>query len=252
LPATNGLANTQSPRVFEVRLALPIQEHFDQCRIERHSCIGVFGFDIAYYARDDASPHEKCKASQSTSHHLRAKSSLQRSPVARSRITIVRIAPYDAVRKAVRDMIAPVGGFILVYVATPLDVCEQRDRKGLYAKARAGVLPHFTGISDPYEPPSDAEVVTDTTVLSPREIVRQIVKYLELKGYLRRSKSAANPDVLIALYITAVVLRIYIKSWLILFHTAGGFAPHRLVNLTFGLVGTYKERTGAIRGQLNP
>ena len=50
-----------SPRVFEARPALPIQEHFGQCRIERHSCIGVFGFDIAYNARDDASPHEECK-----------------------------------------------------------------------------------------------------------------------------------------------------------------------------------------------
>src|SRR5260221_451620 len=50
------------------------------------------------------------------------------------------IAPYDAVRKGVRDMIQPVGGFVLVHVATPLDVCESRDRKGLYAKARAGIL----------------------------------------------------------------------------------------------------------------
>src|SRR6185295_20294248 len=77
------------------------------------------------------------------------------------------IAPYDSVRKEVRATIEPTGGFVLVHAATPLDVCEQRDRKGLYAKARAGLVKEFTGISDPYEEPADAEVVIDTTVLSP-------------------------------------------------------------------------------------
>ena len=56
------------------------------------------------------------------------------------------------------QMIEPFGGFILVHVSTPVDICEQRDRKGLYAKARAGILKEFTGISDPYEVPADAEV----------------------------------------------------------------------------------------------
>ena len=65
-------------------------------------------------------------------------------------------------RKAVRQMIEPFGGFILVHVATSIDVCEQRDRKGLYAKARAGIVKEFTGISDPYEAPTNAEVVIDT------------------------------------------------------------------------------------------
>ena len=68
------------------------------------------------------------------------------------------IAPYDATRKHVRGLIEPVGGFILVHVSTSVEVCEQRDRKGLYAKARAGILKEFTGISDPYEEPNDAEV----------------------------------------------------------------------------------------------
>ncbi|MBT8247286.1 MAG: bifunctional sulfate adenylyltransferase/adenylylsulfate kinase, partial [Acidimicrobiia bacterium] len=63
------------------------------------------------------------------------------------------IAPYDHTRQVVRSMIEPVGGFDLVHVATPLEVCEQRDRKGLYAKARAGEIKEFTGISDPYEEP---------------------------------------------------------------------------------------------------
>ena len=68
------------------------------------------------------------------------------------------IAPYDSVRKQVRKMVQPVGGFLLVYVSTPIEICEQRDRKGLYAKARAGIVKEFTGVSDPYEPPDDAEV----------------------------------------------------------------------------------------------
>ena len=76
------------------------------------------------------------------------------------------IAPYDATRKHVRALIEPVGGFILVHVATPIETCEQRDRKGLYAKARAGILKEFTGISDPYEQPADAEVTINTADLS--------------------------------------------------------------------------------------
>ena len=63
------------------------------------------------------------------------------------------IAPYAETRREVRSMVEPHGGFIEVYVATPLEICEQRDRKGLYAKARAGLIKGFTGISDPYEEP---------------------------------------------------------------------------------------------------
>ena len=75
------------------------------------------------------------------------------------------IAPYDATRKEARRLIEPLGGFVLVHVATPLEVCEARDRKGLYAKARAGLVKEFTGISDPYEAPADAELVIDTSTL---------------------------------------------------------------------------------------
>ena len=94
------------------------------------------------------------------------------------------IAPYDATRQAVREMIEAGGGFILVHVATPLEVCEERDRKGLYAKARAGLIPEFTGISDPYEEPEDAEVTIDTAELSPDEAANQIVLFLEKLGYI--------------------------------------------------------------------
>ena len=64
-------------------------------------------------------------------------------------------------------MVQPCGGFVLVHVSTPLDVCEARDRKGMYAKARAGIIKEFTGISDPYEEPADADVVIDTSKFSP-------------------------------------------------------------------------------------
>ena len=94
------------------------------------------------------------------------------------------IAPYDAIRKEVRRMVEPGGGFVLVHAATPIEVCEQRDRKGLYAKARAGLVQHFTGVSDPYEAPADAEVVIDTTQTSPEQAANRIVEYLRAQGYL--------------------------------------------------------------------
>ena len=94
------------------------------------------------------------------------------------------IAPYDGVRKQVRSMVEPVGGFILVHVATPVETCEQRDRKGLYAKARAGIIKEFTGISDPYEDPKDAEVVINTADLTPEEAAQEILLHLEREGFI--------------------------------------------------------------------
>ncbi len=94
------------------------------------------------------------------------------------------IAPYDQTRKDVREMISAGGGFVLVHVATPLAECEKRDRKGLYQKARKGELGQFTGISDPYEEPTDAEIAFDTLKLSAVETAEQIVAYLEKAGYL--------------------------------------------------------------------
>jgi len=93
------------------------------------------------------------------------------------------IAPYDATRKYVRSLIDPVGGFILVHISTSVEVCEQRDRKGLYAKARAGILKEFTGISDPYEEPKDAEVVINTADLTPEEAAQEIILHLEREGF---------------------------------------------------------------------
>ncbi len=94
------------------------------------------------------------------------------------------IAPYDAVRRQVREMVEPHGGFVLVHIATPVEVCEQRDRKGLYAKARAGIIKEFTGISDPYEEPKNAEVVINTAELSPEEAAQEIILHLEREGFI--------------------------------------------------------------------
>ncbi len=94
------------------------------------------------------------------------------------------IAPYDKVRREVRAMVEPVGGFLLVHVATPLEVCEERDRKGLYAKARAGIIKEFTGISDPYEEPADADVFLDTTQLTPEEAAQSVLLHVEREGFL--------------------------------------------------------------------
>jgi sulfate adenylyltransferase len=94
------------------------------------------------------------------------------------------IAPYDNIRKEVRAMVEPHGGFILVHVDTSVEECEKRDRKGLYAKARAGIIKEFTGISDPYDVPADAEVVIDTQKLSAEEAAQEIYLRLEKEGYI--------------------------------------------------------------------
>jgi sulfate adenylyltransferase len=101
------------------------------------------------------------------------------------------IAPYDATRKHVRQMIEPYGGFILVHVATPIETCEERDRKGLYAKARAGIVKEFTGISDPYEVPTNAEVVINTAELSAEEAAQEIILHLEQQGFIGVSREPA-------------------------------------------------------------
>ena len=95
------------------------------------------------------------------------------------------IAPYTAIRRSVRAMAEAVGGFVEIYVSTPLEVCEKRDPKGLYAKARAGLVQHFTGIDDPYEPPERAELVVNTERQSPDEAAQRILLKLESLGLVR-------------------------------------------------------------------
>ncbi len=100
------------------------------------------------------------------------------------------IAPYAATRAEVHRMVEEVGDFALVHVATPLEECERRDRKGLYAMARAGEIQEFTGISDPYEEPDDAELVLDTTEISVEDSVRAVLDMLTRRGWLRRPAPA--------------------------------------------------------------
>lgn len=95
------------------------------------------------------------------------------------------IAPYAQTRKSVREEIQQHGGFIEVFVATPIETCEERDRKGLYAKARAGIIKEFTGISDPYEAPDNAEVTIDTRECSPDEASQRILLKLEQMGFIK-------------------------------------------------------------------
>jgi sulfate adenylyltransferase len=99
------------------------------------------------------------------------------------------IAPYASTRQSIRKEIENSGGFVLVYVSTPLEVCEQRDRKGLYAKARAGEIEYFTGISDPYEVPTDADIVLNTVNFTPDQLAQQVILHLEKEGYIGSSEA---------------------------------------------------------------
>jgi sulfate adenylyltransferase len=92
------------------------------------------------------------------------------------------IAPYDETRRWVREIVEAAGGpgaFVLVWISTPLEECERRDVKGLYAKARAGEITGFTGIDDPYEEPGDAELVIDTTGVPVVEAVARILAFID-------------------------------------------------------------------------
>ncbi|MFZ0256808.1 MAG: bifunctional sulfate adenylyltransferase/adenylylsulfate kinase [Gammaproteobacteria bacterium] len=102
------------------------------------------------------------------------------------------IAPYAATRRAVREMIEEHGAFIEIHVATPLEVCEARDRKGLYAKARKGLIPEFTGISDPYEVPETPELSIDTSNLTPMQAAQDMFLYLLREGYLDTQDTAVQ------------------------------------------------------------
>lgn len=95
------------------------------------------------------------------------------------------ISPFRADRQMVRSLFAP-GEFIEVYVSTPLDVCEQRDPKGLYKKARTGTIKHFTGIDSPYEAPDSAELVIDTSTVGVEQAALDVVRHLKQIGTISR------------------------------------------------------------------
>jgi sulfate adenylyltransferase len=94
------------------------------------------------------------------------------------------IAPYAQARAVAREMVTKVGDFLLVYVSTPVDVCAARDRKGLYAKARAGLITGFTGVTDPYEEPRDADLVLDTSTMTRQQAIDAVLKLLVTGGWL--------------------------------------------------------------------
>ncbi len=94
------------------------------------------------------------------------------------------ISPYRKDRDQVRS-IMPEGTFIEVFVDTPLEVCESRDPKGLYQKARAGIIPNFTGISAPYEAPENAEIVLKTAGKTIDECALEVIAYLEAQGFVK-------------------------------------------------------------------
>ncbi len=102
------------------------------------------------------------------------------------------IAPYAQARSVARKLVTEVGDFLLIYVSTPVEVCEARDRKGLYAKARAGLIGGFTGVSDPYEEPRDADLVLDTSAMTRDEAVGAVLKLLVTGGWLASAASEPN------------------------------------------------------------
>lgn len=95
------------------------------------------------------------------------------------------IAPYEESRRRNRELISRCGGYIEVYLSTPVEVCEKRDRKDTYTRAREGKIKGFTGVDDPYIPPSNPEVTLDTTELSPEEAAQEVLLYLADQGYIR-------------------------------------------------------------------
>lgn len=95
------------------------------------------------------------------------------------------IAPYPEARRQVRENIKQYGGFVEVHVSTPIEVCEQRDRKGIYAKARAGIIKGLTGVDDPYIEPENPELRIDTSELTPSEAANEVMVFLRSNGYIR-------------------------------------------------------------------
>ena len=108
-------------------------------------------------------------------------------------VLVAFISPFATERRMARSLFTE-GEFLEIYVDAPLAVAEQRDPKGLYARARRGNLPHFTGIDSAYEPPSDAELRIDTVLMSPEQAADAVIATLESRGLLAsESRSARLP-----------------------------------------------------------
>jgi sulfate adenylyltransferase len=102
------------------------------------------------------------------------------------------IAPYARARAVARKLVTQAGDFLLIYVSTPIEVCAARDRKGLYAKARAGLIQGFTGVSDPYEEPRDADLVLDTSTMTREQAVGAVLRFLVTGGWLADAPDEPN------------------------------------------------------------
>ena len=96
----------------------------------------------------------------------------------------VHIRRYEESRRRNRELTSQYGGYIEVYLSTSLEVYEQRDRKAIYAKARAGKIKGVTGIDAPYIPPSNPEIVIDTSELNPEEAAQEVLLYLAEQNYI--------------------------------------------------------------------
>jgi adenylylsulfate kinase len=105
-------------------------------------------------------------------------------------VIVSAISPFKEVRDQVRRNIGE--DFVEIFVDAPLEVCAERDVKGLYKKAFAGEIPQFTGVSDPYEPPADADIVVDTTRCTSEEAAESILEHLRSEGYLREGDNRAH------------------------------------------------------------
>jgi adenylyl-sulfate kinase len=99
-------------------------------------------------------------------------------------VIVSAISPYEEARRKARALVEAEGVFVEIHVATPVEECERRDVKGLYAQARAGEIPEFTGVSDPYEEPAAPELRLDTTQLAPEESMKLVLAKLEELGCL--------------------------------------------------------------------
>lgn len=96
------------------------------------------------------------------------------------------VAPYHRARQKNRGLISQSGVYVEVFVSTPLEVCARRDPKGLYQKALAGAIDHFTGVSDPYEPPQNPEITINTVGCTPLDCVKEIIQYLKKEEFFKK------------------------------------------------------------------
>ncbi|MFO8033398.1 MAG: bifunctional sulfate adenylyltransferase/adenylylsulfate kinase [Desulfohalobiaceae bacterium] len=95
------------------------------------------------------------------------------------------IAPYEESRRYNRELISQYGGYVEIFMNTPFQICEQRDRKGIYAKAKKGIMKGVTGVDDPYVPPQEPELAIDTSEVTPAEAAQEVLLYLEEQGYIK-------------------------------------------------------------------